>query len=292
MTRSFTVIQGGRSDAARSIGPAADEDEAGATPGTNWRIDLHRAGTVDDGAVAAWRALMTRNAVADPRSDPDYLLTAARHQSGGQRIAFVLAWDRDGHEADSLHGVLPLAMPHPVWEGARARLWQPPGIAQATALIDRRRTEAVETAIRGRLASLRRPLRLDAPARLPVRADAPRPARAVLRAAGRPRTVPAESVVGVRPVGYHAPPDVEHVSDPVQIDAALEAFLALDARHAARPIIADPSEASMVRVVTRLFARRGQMHVELARRAGEIVAGTLHLGAGARAVAWRHAARA
>ena len=48
---------------------------------------------------------------------------------------------------------------------------------------------------------------------------------------------------------------------------AVETFLALDARTAARPIIADPAEASLVRVVTRLFARRGGLRVELIRSA-------------------------
>lgn len=287
MTRSFTVIQGGRSQPAAQ---AAALLGSGAEPG--WRVDLHRAGTVDDGAVAAWRALMARNAVTDPQADPDYVLSAARHQARGGRIAFALAWDRDATGTEALQGVVPLALPHPVWGRARARLWQPPRLSHpAAALIDGPRAQAVDTAIRGRLAHLRRPLRLDAPARPAVPAAAPRPVLATSRADGRIRTIPTGCVVGVRPAGYEAPREVEHVSDPARITAAVEAFLVLDARHAAQPIIADPSETSMVRVVSRLFARRGQMRIELARRAGELVAGTLHLGAGARAVVWRHAAR-
>ncbi|WP_375464112.1 hypothetical protein [uncultured Methylobacterium sp.] len=286
MARSFTVIQGGRraADATMAVDPAPS--------GNAWQVDLHRAGTVDDEAVDAWRALLTRNAVADPQADPDYLLSAARHQAKGRRIAFALAWDRDADGREALRGVLPLAMPHPVWGRGRARPWHPPGLPEPAALIDGRHADAVETAIRGRLAALRRPLRLEAPPRCPVRADAPRPVLAVLPAERRARIVPADRLVGVRPDGYAAAHAVEHVSDPMRITAAVEAFLVLDARHAVLPIIADPSEASMVRVVTRLFARRGQMRVELARRAGEIVAATLHLGAGARAVAWRHAAGA
>ena len=289
MTHGFTVIQGGQAqpDAAADVHPVSTAPEAAAD---GWRVDLRRAGTVDDGAVAAWRALMTRNAITDPRVDPDYLLSAARHQSGGRTIAFALAWDRDGSGREALRGVMPMAMPHAIWGRARAEPWQPPSLPHpAAALIDGPRTEAVEAAIRGRLAGLRRPLRLSAPARLPTGGEALRPVLAA-RADGC-RTVPAACVVGVLSA-EDATAEVEHVSDPTLIPAAVEAFLALDARHAARPIIADPSEASMVRVVTRLFGRRGQMRIELARRAGELVAGTLHLGAGARAVVWRRAARA
>ena len=103
--------------------------------------------------------------------------------------------------------------------------------------------------------------------------------------------VPAASLLGVRPDDYQ-PPTVEHVRDPGLIRDAVEHFLALDARTARRPIIADPTEATMVRVVSRLFARRRQINVELARRGDTLVAGTLHLGSGAGTVAWRHAASA
>ncbi|TXM88899.1 hypothetical protein FV222_27285, partial [Methylobacterium sp. WL103] len=118
MTHGFTVIQGGQAqpDAAVDVHPVSTGTEA-ATEG--WRVDLRLAGTVDDGAVAAWRALMTRNAITDPRVDPDYLLSAARHQSGGRAIAFALAWDRDGSGREALRGVMPMAMPHAIWGRAR-----------------------------------------------------------------------------------------------------------------------------------------------------------------------------
>ena len=292
MMHGFTVIQGGRTAPASTaaMGDAVSPAQPIQVP--RWRVDLHRAGTVDDGAVAAWRALMTRNAIVDPRVDPDYMLSAARHQSGGRTIAFALAWDRDGTGREALQGVMPMAMPHPIWGRARASLWQPPGLPHlAATLIDGTRADAVDVAIRSRLAGLRRPLRLGGPARSPVRGDVLRPVLASSRADGR-RTIPADCFVGVRPADEAAPSEIEQVSDPALIPAAVEEFLVLDARHAARPIIADPSEASMVRVVTRLFGRRGQVRIELARRAGELVAGTLHLGAGARAVVWRHVARA
>ena len=289
MMHGFTVIQGGQAkpDTAASVHSLLPAREAAA----GWRVDLRRAGTVDDGAVAAWRALMTRNAITDPQSDPDYLLSAARHQSGGRAIAFALAWDRDGTGREALRGVMPMAMPHAIWARARAEPWQPPGLPHpAAALVDGPRADAVDTAIRNRLAGLRRPLRLTAPTRAPVRGDALGPVLAATRA-DRRRAIPADCIVGVRAAEDPAT-EIEQVCHPALIPAAVEEFLALDARHAARPIIADPSEASMVRVVTRLFGRRGQMRIALARRAGELVAGTLHLGAGARAVVWRHVARA
>ena len=79
------------------------------------------------------------------------------------------------------------------------------------------------------------------------------------------------------------------MSEPEAIRDAVESFLALDARTARTPIVADLSEASLVRVVTRLFARRRACSVAFYRRAGAIVAGTLQLGIGPAAVAWRRA---
>ncbi|MFD0938596.1 hypothetical protein ACFQ12_25855, partial [Methylobacterium trifolii] len=175
---------------------------------------------------------------------------------------------------------------------ARARPWQPHGLPNAASVIDGERAEAVTDAVRGRLRSLRRPLILDGAepagassgARVPTLVASSRP---VVRA----RTIPADSVVGVRPQDYQSPAEIERIREPARIRDAVETFLALDARSGPRPIVADPSEAALVRVVSRLFARRQQMSVEFARRSGEVVAGTLRLGAGPHSVAWRHAAQ-
>ncbi|MGH1575313.1 hypothetical protein ACRAWG_37555 [Methylobacterium sp. P31] len=120
MARRFTVIQGGLSEMPA---PAMESLPARAV---SWRVDLRRPAAVDAAAVSAWRAMLVRNAVSDPLRDPDHLLPLAQHRPSGRRVAVALAWSLEpetGREA--LRGVVPLAMPHPVW-GRRARPWQPP----------------------------------------------------------------------------------------------------------------------------------------------------------------------
>ncbi|WP_331318296.1 hypothetical protein [Methylobacterium mesophilicum] len=114
MVRRFTVIQGGLSerpelaaDPELEVGAEAG-GEAGVEAGT-WRVDLRRPGAVDASSVAAWRAMLVRNAVTDPLRDPDHLLPLAQHRPAGAPIAVALAWSRDardGHE--TLRGVVPL----------------------------------------------------------------------------------------------------------------------------------------------------------------------------------------
>lgn len=280
MTRRFTLIQGGLSEPARRDPAAADPPERPLA------VDLRGALAVDGEAVAAWRALMARTGSADPFQDPDFLLTAAQHQSAGQEIAFALVWRRPDAAPDTLHGVLPLRIARPLLARDRAHLWRPPGLPGPSPLIEPERARDVVAAVRARLGALARPVQFDIdPARPgPDAADAAPAGHEVRR-----RNIPQASLLGVRPEGYRLP-SVEHVRDPAQVRDAVETFLALDARTARRPIIADPAEAAMVRVVSRLFARRRQISVELARSGGTVVAGTLHLGSGARAVAWRHAA--
>ncbi|MCJ2018552.1 GNAT family N-acetyltransferase [Methylobacterium sp. E-065] len=286
MAPRFTVIQGGQSGApgcaaAFAAGPELDRTAA-------WRVDLRRPGGVDAASVAAWRAMLVRNAVTDPLRDPDHLLPLAQHRAAGSRVAIALVWDRDAETGrEALQGVMPLAMPHPIW-GGRARPWQP-AEAQITALVGQAAAEAVDRALRDRLGALRRPIRL-AGALEPAR-ETPRfrPVLASARSA-RSRSIPTPSLIGIRPAGWEAPTsEIRTVTEPQAVRDAVETFLALDARTARHPIIADPAEASLVRVVSRLFGRRGALRVEFLRRAGEIVAGTLHLGAGPASIPWRRA---
>ena len=296
MVRRFTVIQGGltglpseaRGSHAETVDPEAVLVAANdsADPASTWRIDLRSPMTVDAASVSAWRAMLVRNAVRDPLRDPDHLLPLAQHRPAGRRVAVALAWSQDavtGREA--LRGVVPLAMPHPIW-GGRARPWQP-AEALDTALVDNDAASAVDRALRVRLAALRRPIRLVG-AIEPVRATAPFRLSLAANRPSRPRSIPAGNLLGTRPHGWEPPAsEMLAVTEPDAVRDAVETFLTLDARTARRPIIADPAEASLVRVVSRLFGRRGALRVELLRRAGAIVAGTLFIGTGGASVAWR-----
>lgn len=271
MTQRFRVIKGGLSQAQT---PRADD-----TAPRTWRVDLKPAAEIDGGTRAAWRALAAREPEASTLSDPDYLLPAARHQADAHSLVFALAWSRgEETEAESLHGVVPLALPHPVWGRGRVRHWQAPGTG-SEGLVEARYADEVAAALRRRLDAGPRRLTLDPASRTTPRAHAGR----------RLAAVPADSLVGVRPAAAAEPAETEHVSEPARIRDAVETFLALDARASQNPIVADPSEATMVRVVSRLFARRRQASVELVRRGGEVVSGALRLGSGARAVTWRQA---
>jgi hypothetical protein len=286
MVRRFTVIQGGLSEIPSAA--TRSGSQAVATRAESWRVDLGRPGTVDENAVSAWRAMLVRDAVSDPLRDPDHLLPLAQHRPAGRRVAVALAWSRDAESGrESLRGVVPLAMPHPV-RGGRVRLWQPEE-SVAVGLVETTAAEAVDRALRARLGALRRPIHLAgtvAPTRLPVRA---RPILAASRSAAS-RVIPAGNLLGIRPAGWTLPTsDMVAVSQPAAVRDAVQTFLALEPRTAHAPIIADPAKASLVRVLSRLFARRGARRVEFLRQAGETVAGTLHLGAGVNAVAWRRA---
>ncbi|WP_336489748.1 hypothetical protein [Methylobacterium nigriterrae] len=278
MTPRLQVIEGGLADAGAVLPDRGPLD---------WTIGLEAADEVDADAVAAWRALLTRSAVSEPHfTDPDYLLTAARHQAAGQRLAF--AWARHTARPETLHGVVPLVLPRARWGRRQAAPWQAPGLAGASPhLIEARYAVEIRTSLRERLAADRYDL-------APFEASPTPPTRRPIlqlvrgRAAAPARTIPAGNMIGIRGE-RRAPGGTERVTEPRRIRDAVETFLLLDAKASRRPIVADPSEAAMVRVVTRLFARRRQASVEIERIRGEVVSGRLRLGADQDAVVWRQA---
>lgn len=277
MRQAFTVIEGGRT-ADAPVGESAHS--------VTWRVDLRRASAVDPAEVAAWRALLVRCGVADPvRADPDYLLTAAEHGAGGRDLVFALAWAL-GNGVERLEAVVPLVLPHTLWGQGRIMVWHPAGAA-VTPTVAAGRAGAVREALADRLRALRpgAELILD-----PVSAPAgPLDVAPRLRAVPARGVIPAHSLVGVRPAhGYaSAPMTVERISDPDRLPGAVEEFLLLDADVSAAPILADPAQAALVRMVTRRFARRHQVSVTLTRSAGAVVAASVTLGSGAQAVLWR-----
>ncbi|GJE41584.1 hypothetical protein [Methylobacterium soli] len=285
MARRFTIIAGGLSNA---------QTRADARP-RDWRVDLTPVEGVTPETIAAWRALLTRSGAQEPHfADPDYILPAARHQAAGRDLVFALVWGAQAHGAETLHAVVPLALPHPIWGARRAALWRPPGLAgPMTHLIEGRYASEVEAALRANLASARRRLTLSDLPGGPAK-NIGRPSLQLLPGRHAPpvRTIPAHNFVGIRAKTDRPAMEIERISEPVRIRDAVEAFLVLDARASRKPIVADPAEAAMVRVVTRLFARRRQVSVDLARHRGEIVSGALQLGAGDGSVIWRQAALA
>lgn len=272
MKPRFTIIEGG---AARS---PADSP-------VSWRVDLRRANAVRPEEIDAWRALLVR--ASDPvedrsvYADPDFLLSVAQHQAGGRDIVFALAWaTADGR--NTLNAVVPLALPHTLWGHGRIVPWQPQGVALGP-IHATHDVEALRDALTDALRRIRPrdSLALDMPAG-PAPQAAPR-----IRAVARRERIPAQNLVGIRPLHAPAPIHVERISEPHRIRDAVEAFLLHDAEVSAAPIIGDPSEAALVRVVTRLFARRRQVTVALARRDDRIVSVSISLGAGPGAVIWR-----
>jgi len=266
--RRFTVIPGG----------AAAEEAADAG---SWRIAMSRPGQVAPEAVVAWRALLTRVGAPDAVfADPDYLQAAAQHCAAGREVVFALASTGTG-AATTLRAAVALTVPHPLWGRGRFAPWHPRGHTVAPA-VEARFANDLQVALAGHLRGLRRNAVLD----LGPTAHHRPPGRPTLSAvSGLPR-IPARDLIDV---GGPNAAVRERIVEPHRIRDAVEEFLVLDAAHAARPILDDPSEASFVRVVTRLFARRQRAAVDLSRRHDHVVDAVLRLGAGPQAVVWRRA---
>ena len=278
MRRRFRVIEGG----AR----ASALQQYAAEP-TTWRIDLVRPCDVSEDQSDAWRGLLTRlgshNSVF---ADPDYLVPAAQHQARGQDLFFAFAVAEGRHER--LEGVVCLAMSRPFWGRNRAWLWKPAGMILAPAVNpDHASAIAEALGLHLRERGWNGPTGFSASAEpKPNGFGRNRPAYAVL---APERDIPLRNLLAVRAEARlpTEPTRVTRIVEPDLIRDGVEQFLGLDARLSPRPIIADPSEAAMVRVVTRLFARRRQATVEIIRRADRIVGSRLRLGHGPNAVLWK-----
>lgn len=280
MQRRFTIIQGGLSDTPTVA-------EAACQPASGWHIVLRRPHAVGEAEEAAWSALADSVSAADPFAHPDYMLTAAKHGSRGADIAFAFAYRQTAQGLD-LAFVLPLALPHPVWGASTVRLWHP-------ALAPRPVEPLGEAAYApGVLEAVLRHLQEARPnaslrlGRLP--ADAPL-LEALAAASGlsvdihRNAVVPASRFVSI--AGRPPEAALERTDAPALMRDAVEQFLLLDAERSRRPLIADPAQSAIVRVVTRLFAKRGEAVVELGRRNGEVVSGAIRLGQREQDVLWR-----
>lgn len=286
MRRRFTIIEGG----ATQVRPIEERQAADDGP-VSWTIECVRPGAVSAERIAAWRGLLTRLRVSEPvYADPDYLLTAAQHQARGADPVFVFALSDVGG-LQRLEGVLPLSTSRNLWGRGSARIWHPDGLrlepsinpACATDLLAALGDDLRRRGIRVGSDLLTEPLGASPSARgvAPMR---------LARSAARPRRdIPARNLVGIRAaqMPMRERSRAERIADPELIRDAVEEFLGLDARASPDPIIADPSQAAMVRVVTRLFARRRQIVVDLVRRDDLVVAATLRLGDGAGSVVWR-----
>ncbi|MCJ2094747.1 hypothetical protein MKK67_19925 [Methylobacterium sp. J-072] len=129
--------------------------------------------------------------------------------------------------------------------------------AEAPGLTDSAALEAIDRAIRLRLATLNRPV---GPVRIPVRAA---------RQPAAPRAIPTENRLGVRPEGWALPSAVV----PVFEDRA--------------PVTVAPSEPPRTRNTGRLSAWTGALRLAFLSRVDAIAVGLLNLGGGS--VAWRRA---
>lgn len=279
MRQGLSVIEGGRLPEADPMWAGMDPDE--------WHIDLRRPLSVEPEQIEAWRALLTRIRWPEPiYADPDYLLTAAIHQSGGRHLVFAFARTGEGERA-RLRGVVPLAMPHGLWGNGRAQAWYPPGPVLAPT-IEPGSFHDAETALRRAVRTIHPRASL---VLMPRSADRPVGDAAVLSRAAEIGVVPDRDRVGVRLSGpwTRGGVEVERITEPRRIRDAVEAYLAFDAQVSREPIVRNLSQSSLVRVVTRRFAERRQTSVDFARKDGIIVAAALRLGSGPGSIVWRQA---
>lgn len=282
MRGCFTILQGGLADTRPRSGGSDAMRAAG------WQVVLRRAGTLHESECAAWRSLCARLPRYDPFSDPDFLLSAARHLARPGEVTFALAHTVAENSDPILRGVVPLVLPHAVWGGSQVRLWHPPIAPRPVDPLSEPGTgSATIEAVITHLARLRSriSLRLDrisADSRLLRDLSADRRLR--VEAHPSPAPIPAGQFIEI--TARETPTWIERVSAVDEVRDATERFLLTDARRSRRRILADPGAATAIRVTTRLFARRGLALIELGHRGADIVSGAIHLGRPEARVLW------
>lgn len=283
MRGRFTIVQGGLAQAQ----PRAVNLDAMRAAG--WRVVLRNAGMIEAEDTDAWRTLCERMPHRDPFADPDFIVTAAQHLARPGEIVFALvhAISKTGHA--TLGGVVPLALPHPIWGGSQIRLWHPPTAQRPVEPTTQPGAgSAVIEAVIAHFTRLRprSSLRLDRIAAdgqflSELKADR----RLRVDAYPSPSPIPAGQFVEI--AARDAPKRIERIASPDRVRDAIERFLVVDANRSRRPILADPGMATMVRVMTRLFARRGLALIEIGHRGTELVSGAILLGRPDARVLWR-----
>ncbi len=293
MRPRFTLIQGGLPEMAPRVvlvGGYAERESAigaafaGAPAPAGWRVELRRPAELREAEIEEWRALAARTTNLDPFADPDFLVTSALHMARG--IAFALAFCTGDAGIERLRGVIPLEVPHPIRSGSSATLWQAPlaprpigpvladGAAgdAIAALLDHLGESGARVSLRlsGIAASgaLLADLRTDARFRL---VDHP-----------VPPSIPEAQFVSVG--AGNAVTRTERITAPDRIEDAVERLL-LGNVHQPQPF--DSAAAMTVRVVSRLFARRGLIEVALHTARGRTVSAAIHLGRAGERVLWR-----
>lgn len=299
MQPRFTIIQGGRSEEAQTAVPVAGRPGfARVTEGTaasaqapaGWRVELRRPAELREAEIEEWRALAARTTNLDPFADPDFLATSALHAPRGKAggIAFALAFFTGPTGIERLCGVVPLALPHPMWDGSIIALWQAPLTPRSVEPVFADGTAADAIAALLDHLSPHANLRLSGIAATgTLLADLSADAR--FRVADRQTTpsIPEAQFVSVG--ARETVTRIERVTAPDKIREAVERFLMADALRSRRPLLPDPAAASTVRVVARLFARRGLIEVELHSGFGEVRSAAIRLGREGERVLWRSA---
>lgn len=301
MQPRFTIIQGGLPETApRAASPEGHPWLSLVTDETpivdllarrGWRVLLRRPSELRDAEIEEWRALAARRTGLDPFSDPDFLVTAALHlplgNTGG--VAFAMAFATGENGIERLRGVIPLALPNPIWGGSAVSLWQAPLCPRPVEPVfdDGAAGDAVE-AVLGHLARTKpsaalRLSSLDASGDLVTALRAEARLRVETRQA--PAAIPEAQFVTL--ASRETVSCAERITGADAIRDAVERFLLLDAQRSRRPILPDPAAASTLRVVSRLFARRGLIEVELNSAWGDVVSGAIRLGREGERVIWR-----
>ncbi|GLS45942.1 hypothetical protein [Methylobacterium brachythecii] len=302
MQPRFTIIQGGLPETAPRAASAerrpwlslvSDAPVADSQTPDGWRVMLRRPSELRDAEIEEWRALAARRTCLEPFSDPDFLATAALHLPRGQTggVAFAMAYATGEGGIERLRGVIPLVLPGPIWGGASVSLWHAPLSPRLVEPVfdDGAAGDAVE-AVLGHLAHVKPTAGL----RLPG-LDATGDLLAALRVEPRlhvemcqaPAAIPEAQFVTL--ASRETVSCVERVTGADAIRDAVERFLLVDAQRSRRPILSDPAAASTLRVVSRLFGRRGLIEVELNSAGGDVVSGAIRLGREGERVIWRSA---
>lgn len=264
--------------------------------GEAYSVEFRGPGEMQD-ALEPWRALAARALEPALFADPDLILPALQHLTGGRHVSLMLVW-RQTATARILRGIFPLALPRLSLGSKEARLWQPGPETAGAPLIDREDPEAtIEAALRGvsarggRYAGLTWPLLIDdGPIARALAATAARSARRLDRFAatrsvwiwapetpdgghGHVRTPSRTGAEAGRRVTLERARTAREVRDAIETFFVLDAVAAKAARRA--PLVQDPGVASFVRTATRQFARTGRCRVDTLRIEGAAAAAAI-----------------
>lgn len=253
--------------------------------------------------VDAWRDLVTRTSDQNVFLEPAFALTAIRHSAAARRPNFLLVWDKSS-APEKLVGLCPLMSPVETGQ-AIATVWHHEEAPFGGLLLDAQQGPDVFASMLGWLAARNAGLCGMLFPMLPIE-------KALGHMLGDPRAATLETrivegsehalvtgtarLIAPRVAGRPDNDDAtagmtrDTAATQIEVRAAFEDFLALDAQQSRGPglaLIDRPGLTTFARAATRLLGREGKCRVERLIDDGRTLAAAIVLQSGAQSVIWK-----